>query len=515
MIRLRAATNTSQPLSRHVAPAETAPHTATDLPTLLKVCERQVHTRLRAEKLTTTLILLSCALLLAATAIGVFGLQHHQLASDQIMPFASLSVIIARIVTGVGQKQMLGARVHVKAACALTAFANDPRILVPLLEALPCAAGDARRTLLETVMPRLWNLTADNSLDLPPSARAVLRRELSRCLIRVYGIGKCSPRFVWNQIPDDRADFALAAMKALALLGDARSDALLRQFALIPPDPNQPNTAVLHEAARELVPLLQARQTENAGMKSRLLEIFPQIKQHQINDATLVALSAHTTTAGLEKSKAALVELCEQEQKRDHKRRTAQVAFSLISALLYATLSWQDKKVDVFKMFLLILNVSFSGGVGSLFVPDKGTYRDAVSQLIRLKGNDKRLLNTYLDYARGHPQNAELIALPVIELLNDIQPGDGVYLSYQNQSYLRGWLRKATSEEGERKWADVRRIRAVAHALSALGDKRALPLLRRLAYLHPDKDIRVMAHECTLTLRERLHTTAKGAETVQ
>jgi len=360
-------------------------------------------------------------------------------------------------------------------ALSLNAIApDDPRTLVVLFDALPQIPTRPlfpyhfRRSDYDTLFPALaaalWNAGDDLPLVLTDTRRARLRGTL-HALWRGDG-----------DLSTGEADFCAAAIKALALLGDPKTERILKRIAA--GDALGVNRAFVRSLAVGALPILRERAAENAAHTKAFRALL-----HAKNKAVdLHALESFAQSLG-EAQMQAVAQQYLQSNNRSHGLLFGAMLSLFVAALIPLLTFPFLPGANKYLLLLSCLPIFF------VCLLDK---RFQVSEVA--DENEKARMRLVIDHAT---RTSSPVVLPdlldtmaqqkwrrmqsgkIIAAMANLQPSDSVFLEARYLRFLRGAVRERCRWAQFSTWSNDF-VTAAIHALGIAGDVTAKRDLERL-----------------------------------
>ena len=393
-----------------------------------------------------------------------------------------------------------------KAVAALLKHSNEPRLLLPLLDALntpqtPEWESQSYPALIE----KLWNLSSnDAALSFDDTRRQTLRRTLSNAYpLMANGRRQTHGPHHFNDVT---ADLAVAIMKTLAQLGDTKSVGVLQK--IIKSDARTRNEEVVRDAACAYLPALEQKIAENKAARNKIRDCLSDtVREPQ------KVLAKYLDTLPAEDAQVALVDFLRYQRRRDLFSRSVCYAVALLlgycAYLFFVFVIGGDKNraglAGVLALtFGVPINLLLSQGQS---LRSSDTIQRAIHELSHRAENDTRFIALFLHAAqRGLKLNpADGVNKTLVRLLPLLKPGDAALVPPAQQAYLRSWLRLPRTKKTGR--ASHTLTISALDALAAIGDTRALPkaeqIARRTHADYRDTELNRAAVRCADTLRAR------------
>ena len=398
-----------------------------------------------------------------------------------------------------------------RSATRLLAFPHESRLLLPLLDSLRALQiADWKNAVYPLLTERLWNLSPnDAALSLDEPRRATLRQFLGNA----YAFMPVGKRKVIHpdHFDDATADLAVAVIKTLAGIGDAKTVKVLQK--IIKARAETPNETVVRDAAREYLPALQQKITENTNFRLKVQECMGKT----IMDGTLrdpqTMLAEFTDTLSPEDAKVALVEFLRVQTHRNLRRSAACYAgafglFTLICVVGFGKMI-QDTGLS------LSLTTVFSVAINLLVIYGRNfrstqEVQRAACELSRRVGDDTRITALLLKAAQNGLRKPEddAVKKALVRLLPQLKPGDAALVPPTQRAYLRSWLNPRCKQKD----AHAAQTLAIAalDALAALGDTKALPKAEKIARQTVGGTLQNELHQAALRCVEALQKRPTG-----
>ena len=396
------------------------------------------------------------------------------------------------------------------AIAPLRHFPSEPRLLLSLIDTLNPTFFIHKQTpkwknaAYPLLTEQLWNLSAnDAALSLDEPRRATLRDFLGNA----YTFTASGKRKLVapDHFDDVTTDLAVAAMKTLVQIGDAKTVKVLQK--IIKARAETPNETVVRDAAREYLPALQQKITENTNFRLKVQECMGKT----IMDGTLrdpqTMLAEFTDTLSPEDAKVALVEFLRVQTHRNLRRSAACYAgafglFTLICVVGFGKMI-QDTGLS------LSLTTVFSVAINLLVIYGRNfrstqEVQRAACELSRRVGDDTRITALLLKAAQNGLREPEddAVKKALVRLLPQLKPGDAALVPPAQRAYLHSWL----NPRRKQKDAHAAQTLAIAalDALAALGDTKALPKAEKIARQTVGGTLQNELHQAALRCVEAL-----------
>lgn len=362
------------------------------------------------------------------------------------------------------------------AAVALAEF-SDPRIVGPLLDTLAVAPREIHSLLIPALTEQLGELRREDlQLLLEDQRCAILRQEL-------------------RKLPADpnemETDFGIAAMKALALVGDVKSRKIVQHLTQRKTDTF--HNQVIGDAAKECLKLLETEVTYSAGIRRTLFELFGGRRE---TPATVALQESYLSTLGPERAKLALVafvqEGCRRQRYAGMLRLPVQmILIGMAGLFLYASIK---KNTLSLGMLGLAFSLALSGASEVLLRPGR-KFERAASRLSRYA--DKSIVGTLLD-AYQHQWLKTTFNMQITNLLMQFTPADALLLNSEQRQYLRQQISFVHFQSAIVEVSSSSQVLftiAAIHALSIIGDTESQSAIEKAAHQHPVPAIREAAEK--------------------
>ena len=391
-----------------------------------------------------------------------------------------------------------------KAVSCLLQFPDDPRFLLPLIDALTITqTPEEKSKSLPLLTEHLWNLHATDVTMLLDDTRCfILRKSLSNICCRRSAIKREAN--VSKHLSDLTTDLAVAIMKTLAGLGDKKSVKVLEK--VIKSDAKTPNETVVRDAAREYLPALLQKIAENEAVQQ---ELRRRATEHIRSPYTV--LEEYMDAFSSAEAKAALAEFLRVQPQSSSPISAAIFGGATFAAFVFMRLFSESKPdIELLGFIFVIGNVLLSVARSQTSSPEA---RRVAYELAKRSENDPRLLPVLLLAAQTNldKKQAEIVKKALARLLPLLQPGDASLVPPAQRATLRSWLKLPRNRKKAGSGSQTLTIVAL-DALAAIGDTKALPAAAQIARQtrsgsYREAELHEAAIRCVAALEGRNGTT--------